>query len=123
MSRHLHPVCGRCGVYRHLHPRERCEKSRRSYWWDEHYLHRHAGAWLWIHAVPSRLRWRILERIASDRRDWCELADSALQADQWDEFYRNDYRGDMGCLCDFPMPWDAGPSRPGWCYCTPAQPS
>ena len=122
MRRHKHPVCGRCGVYRHLHPTERCEKSRRSYWWDEHLIRRHVAAWLWIHAIPSRLRWRIIERIASDRRDWCELVDTALRADQWGD-WKDDYSGEWGCLCDFPLPWDAGPIRPGWCYCTPAQSS
>jgi hypothetical protein len=126
------PTCGRCGVHRHLHPTTTCEKSRRSHWWDEHYLHRHIAAWLWINATPSRLRWRFLEWMNRnpDRRDWCQLADCALQADQWrDEDhggyrtlgYGHDYRSPYGCLCEFPLPWDAAPPR-GQCYCpTPEQ--
>jgi hypothetical protein len=30
-------TCGRCGAYRDLHPTRWCEKSRHSFWWDEHY--------------------------------------------------------------------------------------
>jgi hypothetical protein len=126
------PTCGRCGVYRHLHPTDYgCEKPRLSFWWNRHSLARHVSAWAWIHTLPSRLRWAILRRVASERRDWCELVDSALYADRWEDEdhgysksfgYGRDYRGEYGCLCDFPMPWDAGPSRPGHCYCpTPAE--
>ena len=35
------PTCGRCGVYRHLHPTKRCAKPRLSFWWDRHFLWRH----------------------------------------------------------------------------------
>jgi hypothetical protein len=114
-----HPVCGRCGVYQNIHPTPRCAKPRREWPWDRHWLRRHVLAWLWIHALGRRARWAIGQYYAGHRaRCWCSVFYSIHRADEWDD-WRGDYSGDYGCLCDFPMPWSAGPPRPGWCYCPP----
>lgn len=113
-------VCGRCGVYRHLHPIGRCDRPRVSWWWDRHSAARHVATAVWVHVLSSRTRWWIANRIASPQRDWCELVDSVTRADNWANDWGPDYRGDQGCYCDFPLPLDAGPVRPGVCYCTPA---
>jgi len=126
------PTCGRCGVYRNLHPTSRCTKPRLSFWWDRHSLHRHILAWLWIHALTSSLRWRIAAHYNDNaKRDlcWCDVAHSLTEADQWGDVdhgtytsrgTRHDYQGE-GCLCDFPLPTDAGAPQPGWCYCAPTK--
>jgi hypothetical protein len=119
MSADKKPTCGRCGVYRHLHPTTRCTKPRLSFWWDRHSAADHVMAWLWIHALTSRLRWWICAQWSKRfGRDWCEVVDSAVRADNWSD-WRGDYSGKWGCLCDFPLPHTAGAPRPGWCYCQP----
>jgi hypothetical protein len=93
--------------------------SRRQWWWDEHSAIHHVLAWAWIHVLPSRARWSIAQWYADHRgRCWCCVYDSVHRADEWAD-WRGDYE-DPGCLCDFPMPWDAGPPRPGYCYCPPS---
>ena len=108
------PVCGRCGVYRHLHPTKGgCEKSRHSYWWDEHYLWRHIAGHLWL-ALSDRRRMAIVSWL-HDRRPhlcWCEFVDAALLDDK-----RDDYDDDA---CDIPLPVGIGVPRSGGCYCSPA---
>jgi hypothetical protein len=66
-------------------------------------------------ATPSRLRWRIGKWYASDRHDWCQIVDAIFTAD--DPARRADYDD----WCDVPLLTDAGPIRPGWCYCTPKE--
>lgn len=104
--------CGRCGVYRDLHPTRTCEKSRRSFWWDEHYLWRHVAAWLWLR-LNDRQRMNLVHRYWSHHKHlcWCEFVDAALLDDK-----RDDYADD---LCDVPLPFGVGLPRPGWCYCSP----
>ena len=110
------PVCGRCGVYRHLHPTDRCERSRREWPWDTHYLHRHVVGTIWL-ALPERARWRIVGWYHKARPHlcWCDLVDAAYQ-----DIKKDDYRKPYGCACDVTLPTDAGSPRPGWCYCPPA---
>lgn len=110
-------VCGRCGVYRHLHPTPRCEKSRRSFWWDRHLPIRHLAGLLWL-ALPEKWRWSVVARLY-DRRPhlcWCDLVDTALL-----DAKKDDYRGQWGCGCDVPLPAEVGEPRPGGCYCIPEE--
>ena len=127
------PTCGRCGVYRHLHPTKNCAKPRLSFWWDRHLLLKHLTVPAWVHLIPSSLRWKILAHYNDNaRRDicWCDLTNSGVYADGWSDAaleggrvttrgYGRDYKGPDGCACDFPMPWEASAPRPGWCYCAP----
>lgn len=112
-------VCRTCGVYRHLHPIARCERARLSWWWHRHLLSRHIVAFLWVHVVPSKARIRYCQHLANKGRCWCDLVDSFLRANLWDD-WKSDYSGEWGCLCDFPLPWDATAPTPGRCYCTTA---
>lgn len=103
-------TCGRCGVYRHLHPRTNCERPRLSFWWDRHYLWRHIGARVWL-LLDDRRRMDICHRIWSrnERLCWCDFVDAALLDDK---------RDDWGCGCDVPLP--VGIREPdGRCYCPP----
>ena len=114
-DRREYPVCGRCGVYQYLHPRTAlgCEKPRRCWWWDRHYLHRHLLLPLWL-ATPSRVRWRYAAWLTEHTgRDWCGMVDCCLAADRWRED-ADDYR----CACDVSLPWDIG-APDGTCYCPP----
>lgn len=112
---HKRPVCGRCGVYRHLHPTAKCVKSRRSFWWDEHMPVRHVVGVAWL-ATPQDWRWNIVSLFQKVRPDVCrcDLVEAVYLDDK-----KDDYRGDYGCGCDVPRPSDAGKPRPGWCYCAP----
>lgn len=109
-------VCGRCGVYRHLHPTKGgCEKSRRSWWWDEHYPIRHVLGIAWL-ALSEKRRWSIVSWYYDRHPDvcWCELVDAAYL-----DIKKDDYRKPNGCGCDVGRPTDAGAPRYGFCYCTP----
>ena len=111
-------TCGRCGVYRHLHPtRTGCQTPRLSWWWHRHYLHRHVLTRAWW-AMPERARWWVAARIHEARPHlcWCNLVDAVIDAQ---DDRRDDYRGEHGCACDAPLPIDAGLPRPGSCYCPP----
>lgn len=118
MSHHARPVCGRCGVYRHLHPTERCQTSRRSYWLDEHFPVMHVTGWLWA-KVPERSRWRVvnaMSRVAPNRWHWCDLVDAALLT------CIEDYRDDW---CDLPTPFygiSKPPAKPCYCNNLPYEP-
>jgi len=106
------PVC-RCGVYMHLHPTSQCDLRRKARWWHQHYLHRHIAVRIWW-SLSDKARWAIAHRMASDKRDWCDLVDSVIAAGQ-------DRRGDCyDDLCDVPLPTDARPVVPGRCYCSPS---
>ena len=92
-----------------------CTRFRPARWIDEHSPWRHVIVPLWW-ALPARVRWRACEafdRLTKERLCWCNMVDSALRADP---DYREDYSGDWGCPCSFPMPWDAG--TPYRCYCS-----
>ena len=110
------PTCGRCGVYRHLHPTSLCEKPRLSFWWDRHFLWRHIIGGIWL-ALTDRHRFDLATRYHARRPHlcWCDLVDAAYL-----DIKRDDYRGEWGCLCDVPLPTDAKEPRPRGCYCTPA---
>lgn len=122
-------TCGRCGVYRRLHPTKSCDRARLAWWWREHFLRLHVGNWLWLKA-PSRFRWWVAEQLKVRGRCWCGLFDSVWYADKWDDEpatggpgtgsrgYRHDYEGKWGCLCDFPAVWAVG-APDGNCYCQP----
>ncbi len=105
-------VCGRCGVYRDLHPTRTCEKSRRAFWLDEHYLWRHVAAWLWLR-LSDRQRMNLVSRYWERHNHlcWCEFVDCALLDNKRDDFADD--------LCDVPLPFGVGPPRLGWCYCAP----
>lgn len=111
--KHEHPVCGRCGTYRHLHPTQWCMTSRRSFWIDEHLVLLHLRGWAWS-KVPERTRWRVvnaMHRLAPNRWHWCDLVDAAIKAGpDWIDDYREDW-------CDLPTPFGVGkpPTEP--CYC------
>lgn len=109
------PTCGRCGVYRHLHPTARCANPRLSFWWDRHSIRRHILGGVWL-SLSDRHRFTLAARYSDRHPDahWCELVDAAYLDDK-----RGDFGGEWGCLCDVPVPTDAGPTRPD-CYCTPA---
>ncbi len=110
------PTCGRCGVYRHLHPtRFGCEVPRLSYWWDRHSLVRHVAGRLWL-ALPEKRRWDIICWLYERHPDhcWCQYVDSAYL-----DIKKDDYRGDNGCGCDVPLPTQVGAPVYGSCYCTP----
>lgn len=103
------PTCGRCGVYRHLHPTKTCAKPRLSLWWDRHDLWRHATAWLWLR-LDDRRRMDLVHRYWSRNTHlcWCDFVDAALL-----DAKRDDYEDD---LCDVPLP--VGIREPdGRCYC------
>lgn len=115
MSLVTRETCGRCGVYRRLHPVDRCKGFRASWWWDRHLPVRHFAGVAWL-TLPDSLRWRIVGAIY-DRRPhlcWCEFVDAAYLDDK-----RDDYKGEWGCGCDVPLPIGVGLPRPGWCYCAP----
>lgn len=108
------PTCGRCGVYRDLHPtRFGCVKPRLSYWWDRHSLARHIASWLWLR-LDDRRRMNLCHRYWSRHNHlcWCEFVDSALLDDK---------RDDYDCGCDVPLPVGVREPEPGRCYCTPQQ--
>ena len=107
------PTCGRCGVYRDLHPTAGCEKSRYSFWWDRHEPVRHVKGATWL-ALPEKWRWSIVGRFHERHPDlcWCDMVDSAYL-----DVKKDDYRKPWGCGCDVPLPSDAGEPRPGYCYC------
>ena len=109
------PTCGRCGVYRDLHPRKDCAKPRMSFWWDRHSLARHIAGHAWL-ALSDRQRLAIVDRIQkrNPKLCWCDFVHSAYLDDM-----REDYRGTNGCACDVPLPTDVSEPKPGWCYCTP----
>ena len=112
------PTCGRCGVYRHLHPTAKCETPRRSYWWDEHSPVRHVAGTTWL-ALTDRTRFAIVRWLHARRPHlcWCDFVHCAYL-----DYVRDDYRGTNGCGCDVPLPTGVGEPRPGWCYCpTPEQ--
>jgi len=110
------PTCGRCGVYRHLHPTETCTKPRLSFWWDRHFLGRHLVGHVWL-ALSDKRRLTIASwwHGRHPRLCWCDLFNSA-----WLDFKKGDYRS-PGCACDVPLPVDARAPRPGWCYCAPEE--
>jgi hypothetical protein len=112
-----HHTCGRCGVYRHLHPTARCTRPRLSFWWDRHSPVRAAAGTVWL-ALPEKVRWSVVRRM-SDRRPelcWCDFVDAAML----DSKKRTgDFDGRYGCHCDVPLPTDVRPPRPGECYCPP----
>jgi hypothetical protein len=117
------PTCGRCGVYKHLHPIARCKGYRHSWWWNRHRLTKHVAVWAWIHLMRPSWRWSVCARmseVGGGWRDWCRIIDSALYADDW-TWRRGDYSGAWGCLCDFPMPWETGARDYRGCYCSPAR--
>lgn len=104
------PTCGRCGVYRHLHPTKTCAKPRLSFWWDRHYAWRHIAASLWL-TLGDRRRMNFAHRIWSrnERLCWCDFVDAALLDGKRDYFE---------CGCDVPLP--VGIREPvGNCYCPP----
>lgn len=109
------PTCGRCGVYRHLHPTTHCAKPRLSFWWDRHSPLRHAAGVAWL-ALPEKARWYVVTEIHKRRPGlcWCDFVDAAYLSNM-----KDDYRGNNGCGCNVPLPTDAGKPRPGWCYCAP----
>lgn len=110
------PTCGRCGVYRHLHPtRVGCQKPRLSFWWDRHSPARHVAGRLWL-ALPERWRFSVVHRVNTRRPDlcWCDLVDAAYLDQR-----KSDFKGSYGCACDIPLPTDARPPRAGACYCPP----
>jgi hypothetical protein len=108
-------VCGRCGVYRHLHPVKWCNGFRASWWFDRHYAHRHLIGAIWL-ALPEKRRWDYVGWLHKRRPNlcWCDLVDAAYLDAKAD-----DYRKPNGCLCDMSLPSDAKPPRPSGCYCKP----
>lgn len=114
MSHHEHPVCGRCGAYRHLHPTKWCASSRRSFWLDEHHLVMHITGWLWT-KLSDKARWWVVTKmydLQPGRYHWCDLVDAAIKAGpDWVGDYRDDW-------CDVPTPL-FGVGRPPTkaCYC------
>lgn len=111
------PLCGRCGVYRDLHPTKSCEKSRHSFWIDRHSIARHMAGKVWL-ALPEKWRWIIVGAYFDRHSDrcWCDLVDCA-----YIDFKKDDYRKPWGCGCDVSLPTDAGLPRPGFCYCEPVE--
>lgn len=114
----------RCGVYESAHIEGRgCgdyrKASRLRLWWREHYKWRHIVGWVWLHLTP-KMRWWIVDRYYKRYPGlcWCDLVDSAYKPEQMPE----DFRRPHGCLCDVPLPTDAGVARPGDCYCMPPEP-
>jgi hypothetical protein len=109
------PTCGRCGVYRDLHPTKSCKKPRLSFWWDRHSLARHIAGHAWL-ALSDRQRFDIVGWLYKRQPNlcWCDFVNSAYLDDM-----RDDYRGDNGCACDVPLPVGVEEPRPGRCYCLP----
>jgi hypothetical protein len=112
----VRPTCGRCGVYRAIHPTNRCAKPRVSFWWDRHSPVRHVAGLAWL-AFPDSVRWRVVSWMYNRHPNlcWCEFVDSAYL-----DAKKPDYRGANGCGCDVPIPTEVGEPRPGWCYCPPS---
>lgn len=113
MIHHEHPVCGRCGVYRHLHPTRTCATSRRSFWLDEHHVVMHVTGWAWS-KVGDRARWAIIRWLGHTfpkRLHWCDLVDAAWRPESFLDDYRDDW-------CNLPTPL-FGIRRPPTtpCYC------
>ena len=111
------PRC-RCGVYEWAHREGRgCgqyrKASRLRLWHMDHSLWRHVAGSVWL-ALPSKARWRIVGWMHRPGVCWCDLVDAAMA-----DTKRADYRKPYGCLCNVPLPTDAGPPRPGECYCDP----
>ena len=108
-------TCGRCGVYRHLHPTSRCAKPRVSFWWDRHSPIRHVAGIVWL-ALPEKWRWSVVTRVGERHPNlcWCDLVDAAMLDGK-----KSDFRGENGCGCDVPLPHEVGEPRPGECYCPP----
>ena len=110
-----HPACGRCGVYRNLHPTTDCANPRRSHWWDRHAPIRHVAGLAWL-ALPEKVRWQVVARLHKRKPhlDWCQYVDCAYLDSK-----KDDYRGRWSCRCDVPLPIGITEPRPGWCYCLP----
>lgn len=105
---------------RHMHrqrgPRScECSLYREARWFDLHSWWRHAAVRLWW-SLPTKHRWWIVDHWPIKGRCTCDLCDSVLKAEpEW----RADYLGQWTCLCDFPLPIDAGVPMRGRCYCAP----
>lgn len=101
-------------MYQDLHPFERCKKPRHSFFWDEHFLWRHVVGRVWL-TIPESWRWKYVnwyDERKGETVDWCQLVNCA---------YLDIKKDDYECMCDVPLPWDAGAPRYGWCYCTPPE--
>lgn len=108
-------LCGRCGVYRDLHPTPRCAKSRHSFWWNRHSPAKHVIGTIWLN-IPEKWRWSIIVAYHSRHPElcWCDMVDSAHL-----DYKRDDYRKPWGCGCDVSLPTESGLPRYGFCYCEP----
>ena len=111
----------RCGVWESAHLAGRgCgnyrKGSRLRLWRMDHLLRRHVAGWLWLR-VPLKWRLRVIERLHRPDICWCDLVGAAYGP----ENFKTDYRSPYGCLCDVPLPTDAGPPQPGKCYCEPVE--
>lgn len=110
-------TCGRCGVYRHLHPtKSGCKRPTLSPWWQRHSLTAHFKGWVWVYLFTEKARWRYVWRVMRPGLCWCELVDCVIRSNR---NWRSDYKGPWSCLCDVPLPSNVGAPDPRGCYCSP----
>lgn len=103
-----------------LHPRIAtsgcaCVKFRRARWIEEHSPWRHVAVRLWW-ATPPKIALWIIDHWPIPGRCWCDLWSSYEPIH--DPIRQRDYQGQYSCLCDAPLPTDAGVPD-GHCYCPP----
>lgn len=90
-----------------------CQRYREARWIDEHSPARHLAVRLWW-SLPPKVAFWIIDHWPLPHRCWCDLWSSFEPIS--DPTRQQDYRGAFSCLCDAPLPTDAG--RPtGNCYC------
>lgn len=90
-----------------------CDRFRRARWLDQHSPWRHLAVRAWW-ATPRRLALWIINHWPIPGRCWCDLWSSYEPIE--DPRRQYEYRGRWQCLCDAPLPIDAGVPD-GRCYC------
>lgn len=90
-----------------------CQRYREARWLDDHSPWRHLAVRLWWR-TPERLAYWIINHWPIPGRCWCDLFDSVEPIR--DRRKREDYTRAFSCLCDAPLPTDAGVPD-GRCYC------
>lgn len=93
-----------------------CRRYRPARWLDDHRLWRHIAVRAWW-LTPERVAYWVINHWPAGRC-WCDLYGSVEPIR--DPRIRAEYSGRYACLCDAPLPTDAGVPD-GHCYCPPVR--